>query len=56
MKRTAFTLVELLSVIVIITMLAGISMLALSGAAQTAREMRTFATIQKIYAAIAEIY
>lgn len=55
-RRVAFTLVELLTVIAIITVLAGLSMVALNGSVQTAKEMKTLGTIQKLDAAVLQIF
>ncbi|MDR2440819.1 MAG: type II secretion system GspH family protein [Planctomycetaceae bacterium] len=54
--RRAFTLVELLTVVVIISMLAGMSMLALTGTMTAAKESKTRGTIAKLDAAILDIY
>lgn len=52
--RRGFTLMELLVVIAIVGILAGLSMMALAGAAEQAREQRTRAIINKIDMLIGE--
>jgi prepilin-type N-terminal cleavage/methylation domain-containing protein len=54
--QSAFTLVELLTVVVIISMLAGMSMLALTSTMTAAKESKTRGTIAKLDAAILDIY
>jgi prepilin-type N-terminal cleavage/methylation domain-containing protein len=54
--HSAFTLVELLTVVVIISMLAGMSMLALTSTMTAAKESKTRGTIAKLDAAILDIY
>jgi len=54
--RNAFTLVEMLVVIVILTMLAGMVMFAIRGAQEAARQSKTKATIQKLHNIVAELY
>ncbi len=54
--RNAFTLVEMLVVIVILTMLAGMVMFAIRGAQESARESKTKATILKLHEIVAELY
>jgi prepilin-type N-terminal cleavage/methylation domain-containing protein len=52
----AFTLVELLVVIVVISILASLSMYALNGTYNAAKESKTRGTISKLNAAIMDIY
>ena len=54
--RNAFTLVEMLVVIVILTMLAGMVMFAIRGAQESARQSKTKATIQKLDSIVVELY
>lgn len=54
--RRAFTLVELLTVVIIIGIMATISVSVLTGAMQSARESKTRATIKRIDTAILEIF
>ena len=51
-RRTAFTLVEILVVIALIGVLAGILLVAVGGATNAARAMRTKATMESLSAAI----
>jgi prepilin-type N-terminal cleavage/methylation domain-containing protein len=46
--RPAFTLMELLVVMMIMTLLAGLALSAMAGATEAAREQRTRAIIAKI--------
>lgn len=55
-SRHAFTLVELLVVMIAIGILAGISMAALGAVQRTAAEVRTRTTIMKIHAILMEKY
>lgn len=54
--RNALTLVELLAVVVVIAILASLSVVALSGSMQAARETKTRGTIQKLDAVLMRIY
>ena len=54
--RSAFTLMELLIVMMIMTLLAGLALSALAGATEAAREQRTRAIIAKIDSLIMERY
>jgi prepilin-type N-terminal cleavage/methylation domain-containing protein len=54
LRRRGFTLMELLIVIMILAIIAGMSMMALAGAAEQAREQRTRAIITKIDSLIIE--
>jgi len=55
-SRSGFTLMELLIVILIIAIIASMSMMALSGAAESAREQRTRAIINKLDSLIRDRY
>ncbi len=55
-KRSAFTLVELLAVVAIIGILAGMSTLALNSATQAAKEAKTRGTILKLDTAMQLIF
>ena len=55
-SRTAFTLVELLAVIVLITLLAGMIVTAVNGVTRTAREARTRSIIAAIDSVLQEHY
>ncbi|MDR0521659.1 MAG: type II secretion system GspH family protein [Planctomycetaceae bacterium] len=55
-SRKAFTLVEMLIVAVIIVILAGLTLAAVHAAAASAKEAKTRATIQKIDAAVLQIF
>ncbi|MCL2742884.1 MAG: type II secretion system GspH family protein [Planctomycetaceae bacterium] len=55
-KRDAFTLVELLVVIVIIGILASLALYAVNGTYTAAKESKTRGTISKLNTAIMEIY
>lgn len=55
-RRRAFTLVELLTVVVIISILATLGTVAYTAAMQMARESKTRGTIQKLDAAIIPIF
>ena len=55
-SRHAFTLVELMIVIIAIGILAGIAMSAISSVQRTAKEIRTRATITKIHRILMEKY
>ncbi len=55
-KRSAFTLVELLAVVVIIGILASLTTLAMNAATQSARESKTRGTILKLDNAIQIIF
>jgi prepilin-type N-terminal cleavage/methylation domain-containing protein len=56
LRRRGFTLMELLIAMMILTLLAGITLSALAGATEAAREQRTRAIIAKIDSLIMERY
>src|SRR5688572_16200074 len=55
-RRSAFTLMELLMVLLIITILAGMALAALAGATEMAKEQRTRSIISKLDQLIMEKY